>query len=303
MQAGLIVRMAVGRRTVPEVGHLEEWFHRHKMPTGFLRRLADCQAEPLVLGHMRPAGTLRDEVLGRLGRIKDRHEKAGRSLPMAAEIESAQAHPGWNWSGSAPVVPGPATMHLCPHGPTPDDFADTLARAWNVESLAVALALTAHLSQRFLLDDSQLAKVREALASIAEQAGDEDLDSVANHLHAASIVAAAARDTGLADSIGEVVSRLIGRVSRTEELTSIIRVLFQAAAGHAEESEWAKWLATPSGRSRGAVSHGCERVQTMAMVLAGVDGHGSADPRLGSPPSEADSGRCAGSGTIGDIWC
>ncbi len=244
MQAGLIVRMALVGRAVPEVGLLEEWCNQHRLPAGFLRRLADFQAEPLVLGHMRPARTLRHEVLGRLVRLKERHEKAGRSLPKAAQIESAQSHTGWNGSGSEPVVPGPAAMHLRPHGPTPDDIANTLAKAWKVESLAVALALTAHLSQWFLLDDSQLAKVREALPSIAEQAGNEDLGSVANHLHAASIVAAAARDTGLANSIGEVVSKLVGRVSRPEELTSIVRVLFQAAAGHAEESQWGRWLDT-----------------------------------------------------------
>ena len=244
MQAGLIVRTAVSCRAVPEVGQLEKWCKRHTVPAGSLRRLADVQAEPLVLGHMRAAGSLRHEVLVRLGHLKERHEKAGRVLPKAAEFESLQSRMDRDRLGLALAAPGPAAMHLTPCEPIPDSVADTLAKAWTLERPAEALALTAHLSQRFVLRDSQLEKVGEALESIKEHEGDDDFCSVADQLNAASIVAAAARETSLADSIGAAVNRLASRMTRPDDVDLVIHVLFQAAAGHTQESEWGKWLAT-----------------------------------------------------------
>ena len=174
MQAGLIVRTAIACHAVPEVAHFEEWCKRQRVPAANLRRLADGQAEPMVLGRIRPTGSLRHEVLGRLGRLKERHEKAGRGLPKAAEIESTQSRMGRDGLEMVSAVPGPAEMHLRPSEPIPNALADTLAKAWTVERPAVALALTAYLSQCFLVRNNQLAKVGEALASIVEQAGDDD---------------------------------------------------------------------------------------------------------------------------------
>ena len=114
MQAGLIVRTAVACRALPDVGRLEEWCKGHMLPAGSLRRLADCRAEPVVIGHMRVPGSLRHEVLARLGCLKERHEKAGRVVPKAVEIESARSRMGGDSSGLASVVPGPAAMHLRP---------------------------------------------------------------------------------------------------------------------------------------------------------------------------------------------
>ena len=244
MQAGLIVRAAVACDVVPEVEHFEEWCKRHKTPVEGLRQLVDCRAEPLVLGHMRRTGSLRNEVLGRLVRLKRRHEKAGRCVPKAAEIESHQLRKGRDRSVLASAVPGPAEMHHRPREPIPKAVADALAEAWIGVHPAEALAQTAYFSQCFLLGDSQLENVRVALATIAGQVEDDEFANVAKQLQAASIVAAAARDTGLADSIGAAASGLVGMVSRPEDLDSVIRVLFQAAAAHAEESEWCKWLAT-----------------------------------------------------------
>ena len=211
MQAGLIIRTAVGCSAVPEVGHLEEWCKRQMVPAGSLRRLADCRAEPEMLGPMRSIGSLRHEVLARLGRLKERHERAGRGLPKSTEIESALSWVGLDGPGPTSAVPGPAAMHLQPREPIPDGFSGMLDKDWAGDRPTEELTLAAHLSQCFVLRDSQLEKVREAVASIADKAGSEDFRSIAAQLHAASIIAATARDIALADSIAAAIGTLLRR--------------------------------------------------------------------------------------------
>ena len=245
MQAGLIARTAIGLGAVPEAGNLEEWCKQQMVPAGTLRRLADSQEEPLVLGHMLLPGTLRHEVLVRLLGLKERHEKAGRIVPKAEEIESARSLMGQSPGRSklASMLPGPAALHLRPNDTMPAGIANTLARTW-VENPVEALALTAHLSQFFVLGDGYLAKVRKMVESITEPARDNDVGGEVGRLHFASIVAAAARDTALAESIGAAVGRLAGGISRPDDGELVLRVLFQAAAGHADEQAWFGWLAT-----------------------------------------------------------
>lgn len=165
-------------------------------------------------------------------------------MPRAAEIESEQSRIVRDGSALATVVPGVAELHHGPNVPTPDGVSDGLAEAWTAAPQAKALALTARLSQLFVLRDSDLGKVRKALSSIAEEARKADVGDLPFQLHAASIVAAAARDTALADPIGMVVKETAGRITRPDEVDWMIQVLMQAAAGHADERAWHKWLAT-----------------------------------------------------------
>ena len=244
MQTGLIVRTAVGSGIVPKVDPLEEWCKHQVVPSGRLRRLADCREEPLALGHMHMTGSLRNEVLERLSSLKERHEKAGRVVPNAAEIEAALSRKRGDTSRLASVVPGPLAMHIRPGEPMPESVADSLAQAWTVEGPAVALALTAHLSQFFSLRDGELVKVREWIEGIAEElARDDDFDSLVGQLHAASIVAAAAKDPALSDKVAVAVRKFTGSISRPEELEPMIHVLFNAAASRAEERASGEWLA------------------------------------------------------------
>lgn len=245
MQAGLIVRMAIGCSAVPEAGKLEESCKQHMVPAGTLRQLVDCQAEPLVLGHMLLPGHLRHEVLVRLAGLKERHEKAGRVVPMAEEIESARSRMGQSQDRSKLVSmsPGPAASHLRPNDPMPSSIANTLSQTW-VEQPVEALALTAHLSQFFVLGDDYSARVRRMVESTAEPARYNDFGDEVGRLHVASIVAAATRDTALAESIGAAVGRLSCGISRPDDVELVLRVLLQAAAAHADEQAWSGWLAT-----------------------------------------------------------
>lgn len=243
MQAGLIVRTAIACHAVPEVAEFEERCKRHAEPGGVLRRLLDCQAEPLVLGHFPAPGSLRRQVLARLGEIKKRHEKAGRHLPRTEEIESALSSIGLGGAGLPLAVPGPAALHIRPSEQTPNGVAEELDKMWTAEDQTTAFARAAHISQFFVLRDSDLLQVRKAVESIADNAEANGFAGAVKHLHAASIVAAAARDTVLADSIGTAVCGLAGRMSSRADVDAIVFVLLRTAAAHAEDSEWGKWVA------------------------------------------------------------
>ena len=197
-----------------------------------------------MLGHFGAPGSLRREVLARLGDIKKRHEKAGRRLPRTEEIESALSSIGVIGSGLPLTVPGPAALHIRPSEQAPNGIADALDEAWTADDQTTAFALAAHISQFFVLRDSDLLQVRKALESIAEEAEANGFAGVANRLHAASIVAAAAKDTELTDSINTAVCSLTGSMSRTADVDATVFVLLRAAAAHAGDGEWGKWLAT-----------------------------------------------------------
>ena len=87
MPAGLIVRIAAAHGAAPNVGKIRGMLYVARGAAGMLRRQAECQAEPLALGHMCAAGALRREMPFRLFRLKERYAGAGRGLPWAAEIE------------------------------------------------------------------------------------------------------------------------------------------------------------------------------------------------------------------------
>ena len=71
-------------------------------------------------------------------------------------------------------------------------------------------------------------------------------------LDLASVVAAANRDTMLADTIAVAVSRAAARISEGKEVQSIIRIILQAAAAYEKHDAWFKWL---EERSAGIASH------------------------------------------------
>ena len=291
MQAGLIARTATACHTVPEVAEFEEWCQRLAIPGGTLRRLLDCQAEPLLFGHRRAPGSLRREVLARIGDIKKRHEKAGRRLPRTEEIESALSSIVVVGSGLPLTVPGPAALHIRPTKQTPIGVADAVDEAWTANDQTTAFALSAHVSQLFVPRDSDLVRLRKAVESIAEEAEVNDIAGVANQLNAASIVAAAAKDTVLADSIGAAVCNLTDSMSRPADVNALVFVLLVAAAAHAEDGEWGKWLATH-------LDQVAERLPAEASEIApclwsGLDSMEVAPPNspLGSPTCEANCGR------------
>ncbi len=242
MQAGLIARTSLACGALPDIEELEQWCERNLMPTESLRRLADCRVEPLVMGHSPGFGSLRYEVLSRLELIKIRHQRAGRKIPMATEIKAVLSEARGGASGALSVVPGPAEVHLRPSEPVPQDVAERVAESWATRGVAETLTMLVRVSQFFVLDEQDCAKVRDEVELLSQRAWDVKYGDVAAQLHAASIIAAATEDTVIADKVGATVSRFATAGLRCEDVELMVHTLLQAAAVHREEGEWFEWL-------------------------------------------------------------
>lgn len=251
MQAGLIVRTSIVCGALPEVEQIEKWCREQQTPAGNLRRLADCRIEPLVLGHSPRFGTLRWEVALRLGQLKERHSAMGRDVPMAAEIEANLSRMRRESMDTVLSSCGPAERHVLPDAPLPEEVETLVAESWRTEEPATTLAMVARISQVFVVGSGERARVLKLVEAILNQAGTVEYSVVAGQLHAASIVAAAAGNTALANAVGAAVEACAGEVQRGPEVESLVHTLMQAAAAHRAEDEWFLWLEERLGEVAG----------------------------------------------------
>ena len=241
MQAGLIVRNSFASGSLPQVDRLERWCRDRMAPPGSLLRLADCRYEPTVLGHMPRIGRLRYEVLLRLGMLKERHEAAGRKIPMGHEVEAALSEVRHDASKALWAARGPAELHLLPDSPMSDKVAEMLAKSWDSDDPANTLAVLAGISQLFMLGSGERARVRSFLEQMPQQET-TDLADVVSQLHAASIVAGTTGDRAIADAVGNAVTRFASALSDPSDVEPMVHTLLQAAAAYREATGWRSWL-------------------------------------------------------------
>ena len=242
MQAGLIARTAVACRALPELDQLEKWCRRNRSPAGSLRRLADSRTEPLIIGHAPLFGSLRFEVLSRLVNLVARHRDAGRDIPMAAEIEAARKQELESAQVALLAAPGPAELQIRPDKALPEQLAANVAESWTEGGMAGSLSMLANLSQFFVLNDRELELVEAAVKSIAQRAVDVPFSEVAPQLYAASIIAAAAGKTSIADAVGAAIARFAALDPRRADVQMMVHTELQAAAAYGDERSWWEWL-------------------------------------------------------------
>ena len=242
MQAGLVAQVLVGPAMALDVDALEKWCVANTVWEGPLRRLTDVRDEPLVLGGVIGAQSLRHEVLRRLWLLKQRHEEAGCEVPMSEGIESALARSDGAAARRGYTLPGPCELHLRPQEPMPDERAAVVSAIWRDEDFPKALGILAWSSQQWVVEASHLVQISKALREIAEKAGEAEFEDVLSQLHLASIVAAAARDERVADGVAAVVRRLAPRVSHAKDVKQMVVLLLRAAAACGVVDDWTDWL-------------------------------------------------------------
>ena len=240
MQAGLIARNSFVYGALPQLDQLEIWCRDRMTPQGSLRRLADCRNEPIVLGHMPRLGRLRHEVLLRLGLLKERHEAAGREVPLSADVDGALAEARRDASGALWAARGPAELHVLPDSPISETAAEMVAKSWNSDGPTKTLAALAGMSQIFVLGDEELVRVRSFLEEIPQKTS--ELDVVIPQLHAASIIAGTTGNRVIADAIGKAVANFATALSDPMDVEPMMHTLLQAAAAYREDAEWREWI-------------------------------------------------------------
>ena len=242
MQAGLIARALTRPSFSIEVDALQEWTHGNMVVAGAYAGLLDARKEPMLFADRITPQALRNEILGRLHLLKSRHESEGRQVPRSEDIDHALARTEDRGQRLALRFPGPLEGHKQPTKPVPQDVTEKLEDAYTDSAAAFHLQLLVMVSQLFALAKPELKRALQTVMTIAENNSDaaphEDLEL----LGLASIVAAANRDTMLADGIADAVISVAPRISKGEEIQMILRIMLQATAAYEAHNAWFKWL-------------------------------------------------------------
>ena len=243
MQAGLIARSLTRSFPSIDVDALQEWTHDSMVVAGAYARLLDTRKEPMLSAGCITPQALRSEILGRIQILKSRHQSEGRKVPRSEDIAHALAQ---NENHGEMVdlgfFPGPLEGHRRPTKPIPQEVSDQLEDAWTGSAVASPLPLLVMASQFFALGKLELECALHAVKKIAENNSDAELHENLGLLGLASIVAAANRDTILADGIADAVVSVAPRISEEKDIQIILQIMLQAAAAHETHDAWFKWL-------------------------------------------------------------
>ena len=242
MQAGLIARALTGASFSIDVDALQEWTHDNMVAAGAYARLLDTRKEPMLSADCITPQDLRSEILGRLQILKLRHESAGHQVPRSKDIDHVLARTEDRGQRLALGFPGPLEAHIRPTKPIPQEVIDQLEDAWKDSAVASPLPLLVMASQSFALGKLELECALHAVKKIAENNSDAELHENLGLLGLASIVAAANRDTILADGIADAVVSVAPRISEEKDIQIILQIMLQAAAAHETHDAWFKWL-------------------------------------------------------------
>jgi hypothetical protein len=243
MQAGFLVRLT--HNITLELESVREWVQGHRTLAGMYAKLLDLRHEPMYRAAEMSRGALREEVIGRLMIVRERHSSAGRIVPGSDSIGEAvtklvgQGMLGW-------AMPGPLDGHC-----RPAEIGKNRLSEHHIEKLAQALAndpdtsclsTLAYLSQRYDLGQELLVRIREIIGRSAFASEEVRLDERISRLIDAGLVAGAQRDEELATVIASTVVGMAHRVQSGSETIDILRALLVAAAAFQCEDAWAEWL-------------------------------------------------------------
>ena len=243
MQAGLIARALTRLCPSIDVNALQEWTDGNIAVAGVYSNLVDARKEPMLFAHrISSPQALRNEILGRLHILKSRHESAGHQVPRSKDIDHALARTEDRGRRLALGFPGPLEGHRRPTEPVPQEVTDKLEDAWAGSAVASPLQLLVMTSQFFALGKLEMDRALQAVKKIAENNPDAEAHENLELLVLASIVAAANRDTMLANGIADAVIRAASSISEGKDIQIILQIMLQAAAAHETHDAWFKWL-------------------------------------------------------------
>ncbi len=244
MQAGLIARALTSLNPSIDADALQEWAGDNMAVAGFYSNLVSARKEPMLFAHrISSTQALRNEILGRLYILKSRHERVGHQVPRSEDIAHALVRDEDHGQTFAfGFFPGPLEGHRRPKKPVPQEIIVKLGEKSTARSELFLLQLLSIASQSFALGEPEIEYALQAVKKIAENNSDSEPHEKWKLLGLASIVAAANRDTMLADGISDAVIRIVPRIPEEKAIQIILQIMFQAAAAHETHDVWFKWL-------------------------------------------------------------
>ena len=243
MQAGLIARSFTRSTRPVDVDALQQWTHSNMVAAGDYAGLVDARKEPMLFAERITPQALRNEILGRLHILKSRHENEGCQVPRSRDINHAVARVAGRGQGfNVAYFPGPLEGHRRPTEPVPQEIAQKLEDAWTDSTMAFPLQLLVMASQLFSLGKPELERALQGVKTMAGNNGNAEFHKHLILLELASIIAAANRDTMLADGIADALVRVASTISEREDIQMMLHIMLQAGGAYEVHNAWFKWL-------------------------------------------------------------
>ena len=244
MQAGYLTRLT--RALMLNLDPLQKWLRSFETAVTQYALILDLHREPMFGASDVSKQKLREEIVGRLTILRERHENAAKVIPLLNDIDEVTERLTKNGRPLAWVQPGPLEGHVRP--------STVAGRALSSENIRVfssrlsedlpssPLSDLAYISQSFDLGSELLECVRDACAKINLGDSIEDRQQRLGVLVNAAIVAAAHRDLKLAELIGERVCSEASEVCASQEAVFMLRIIILASAAIEENARWEEWL-------------------------------------------------------------
>ena len=242
MQAGLIARAMAELSPSINVDAFEEWTHENMVVAGAYAKLIDATKEPMIFASRMTREGLRNEILGRLHLLKSRHERVGRSMPLSEKINEVLVRGEGDGPSALIHFPGPLEGHRRPSIPIPEQVAERLNAARTDSGIESQLHLLLTASQLFAFGKLELEYALRTVNAIEGHSSDDEPGGILKLLELASILAAANRDTKLADRIADIVAKIASGISRGEDALLILQIMLQSAIAYEVHDAWFKWL-------------------------------------------------------------
>jgi hypothetical protein len=243
MQAGFLSRLTQDFSI--ELESFRRWVWENQTQAGVYAKMLDLRREPMYRAAEMSRSALREEVIGRLVLVRERHQTAGRSVPGSNNIDEAvagltnQGLLGW-------AMPGPLDGHC-----RPAETGTVRLSEKDVEKLkgdlannpdATILTILAYLSQRFDLSEELLTQMREMITRNIFASDETGLDERIGRLVDVGLVACAQRDEELANAIASTVVAATNWAHSGSNAREILHALLIASAAFQDEDKWAEWL-------------------------------------------------------------
>jgi hypothetical protein len=169
MQAGFLLRLTQALRL--ELESFREWAWGNQTGAGVYAARLDLRHEPMYRAAEMSRSALREEVIGRLVFVRERHKAAGREVPGSDSIDEAVARLAEHGSPFGWALPGPLDGHYRPAetgaNRLPADDIKRVEEELANNPVAPVLSTLAYFSQHFDLGEELLTRMREAIARIA----------------------------------------------------------------------------------------------------------------------------------------
>lgn len=244
MQAGFLLRLT--QHFCLELDSLREWAARNQTLAGMYANVLDLRHEPMYRAAEMSRRALREEIIGRLILMHERHKTAGCLVPGADDIEATVSRLAGHSLPLGWALPGPLEGHRRPAEIGVNRLSeDDIKRAeedLSTHPVAPVLSILAHFSQHFDLGEALLARIHETVTQITIVNDETSLDECIGQLMEVALVACAQRNVELASAIASTVMAMAHSARSESDTSRIIQTLLLASAALQNEAEWVEWL-------------------------------------------------------------